>query len=171
MCLKELGIRLDGYQSGAMLLFRGTEIHHFTAKWDQDDGYRYAFDHTTHESVRRATEAKKPYKEYEPPSFSENEEDIKSEADGAGSANVKDNKKKTKKPARSGNGSKKKTMKRSRSNDTDDEGDDDDEFKPVPKRRKHGKRGSEDKTNDGVSSRKLRRSRRSPQLPSQQSDV
>ena len=176
MCLKELGVRLDGYQSGAMLLFRGTEMAHFTANWNQDEGYRYAFDHTTHESVRRATKDKEPYKEYEPPHFSEDDEEIRSEAgvkveaDPAGSTNVKDSQKKAKEPARGGKRPQRKTVKRSRSDDTDDESDDD-EFKPEPRRKKRGKKGDEAKKDDEARSQQPRRSKRSPQPPRKQPDV
>ena len=167
MCLKQLGVRLDGYQSGAMLLFRGTEMAHFTANWNQDEGYRYAFDHTTHESVRRATKDKEPYKEYETPNFSEDEEDIKPEAvvkgetDPAGSKNVKDSIKKTKEPARSGKRPQRKSVKRSRSDDRDDESDDD-EFKPEPRQKKRGKRRGQDEKDDVARSQQPRRSKRSP---------
>ena len=73
MCLTQLGVRLDGYQSGAILLFRGAEMKHFVAPWEGigEDGCRYAFDHTTHESVRKAVMAKKEYPEYKKPDFSE----------------------------------------------------------------------------------------------------
>ena len=176
MCIKELGVRLDAYQSGALLLFRGTEMAHFTANWNQHDGYRYAFDHTTHESVRKATEAKQPYKEYEPPRFSKDDEDIKSEAgvkaetDPAGSAKVNDTKKKSKEPAHNGTGSSKKTLKRSRSDNADDQ-DADDDFKPETKRKKRSTRGSEDKEDDVVMSPPLRRSKRSPQPSPKQPGV
>ena len=61
MCLPQLGLRLDGYQSGAILLFRGAESKHYVAPWEGDGehGFRYAFDHTTHESVRRWCQGKK----------------------------------------------------------------------------------------------------------------
>lgn len=54
MVFKELGIILPGYQSGAAMQFRGTILKHFIGKWT--GGSRYAFDHTTHESVRKAAE-------------------------------------------------------------------------------------------------------------------
>lgn len=54
MCVKKLGIALDGYGDGAVLLFRGTEMEHFISRWSGN--YRYAFDHTTHQSVEDAIE-------------------------------------------------------------------------------------------------------------------
>ena len=48
---------------------------HYTANWNQDENYRYAFDHTTHESVRRATISKLPCQEYERPNFPEDDDD------------------------------------------------------------------------------------------------
>ena len=71
MCLPQLGVRLDGYQSGAILLFRGTEMNHYVAPWEGvgEDSCRYAFDHTTHESVRRTVLSDKyqKYREYVKP--------------------------------------------------------------------------------------------------------
>lgn len=60
MCLPQLGLRLDGYQSGAILLIRGAEMKHHVAPWEGDGehGSRYAFDHTTYESVRRWCQGK-----------------------------------------------------------------------------------------------------------------
>lgn len=52
MCVKKLGIALDGYGDGAVLLFRGTEMNHYISRWSGN--YRYAFDHTTHQSVEDA---------------------------------------------------------------------------------------------------------------------
>lgn len=52
MCINKLGIALDGYGDGAVLLFRGTEMKHYISQWTGD--YRYAFDHTTHQSVEDA---------------------------------------------------------------------------------------------------------------------
>ena len=49
MCANQLGIALDGYGDGAVLLFRGTEMKHYISQWSGN--YRYAFDHTTHQSV------------------------------------------------------------------------------------------------------------------------
>lgn len=73
MCLNELGLRLDGYQSGAMLLFRGAEIYHYVSPWNVTEGYRYAFDHTSHQSVRTSVLDKKPYPPYKQPRFSKDE--------------------------------------------------------------------------------------------------
>lgn len=74
MCLKELGIRLSGYQNGAMLLFRGAEIRHYVAPWlpKGENGCRYAFDHTTHKSVEKwARETKtEGYPKYVEPDLS-----------------------------------------------------------------------------------------------------
>ena len=76
MCLHELGIRLDGYGDGAMLLFRGIELHHYVAPWNWDEGgYRYAFDHTTHESIRQVVLKKKSYPNYVEPKFPEDDPD------------------------------------------------------------------------------------------------
>jgi len=71
MCLPQLGLRLDGYQSGAILLFRGAELKHYVAPWEGDGehGFRYAFDHTTHESVRRWCQGKKSDGGYQKPVF------------------------------------------------------------------------------------------------------
>lgn len=52
MCFNQLGIALDGYGDGAVLLFRGTETKHYISQWSGN--YRYAFDHTTHQSVEDA---------------------------------------------------------------------------------------------------------------------
>lgn len=59
MCIRKLGIALDGYKHGAVLLFRGTEMEHYVSHWTGE--YRYAFDHTTHRSVGEAIEY---YKEH-----------------------------------------------------------------------------------------------------------
>ncbi len=69
MCLPQLGLRLDGNQSGAILLFRGAELKHYVAPWEGDGehGFRYAFDHTTHESVRRWCQGKKSDGGYQKP--------------------------------------------------------------------------------------------------------
>ena len=78
MCLQDLGLRLDGYGDGAMLLFRGTELHHYVAPWNwAQGGYRYAFDHTTHESVRKVIQNKEPYPEYMEPDFPEDDPNYK----------------------------------------------------------------------------------------------
>ena len=55
MCFNQLGIALDGYGDGAVLLFRGTEMRHYISQWSGN--YRYAFDHTTHQSVEDAITA------------------------------------------------------------------------------------------------------------------
>ena len=68
MCFNDLGIRCDGYGSGAILLLRGTEMEHFVGPYK--GAYRYAFDHTTHESVRKRVEGMKAYQEYTKPDFS-----------------------------------------------------------------------------------------------------
>ena len=82
MCLEELGVRLEGYGDGAMLLFRGTELHHYVAPWNwAEGGYRYAFDHTTHESVRQVVLNKKPYIEYIEPTFPEDDPNYDAEAE------------------------------------------------------------------------------------------
>ena len=52
MCINKLGIALDGYGDGAVLLFRGTEMKHYISQWS--GRYRYAFDHTTHQSIEDA---------------------------------------------------------------------------------------------------------------------
>ena len=52
MCINKLGITLDGYGDGAVLLFRGTEMKHYISQWS--GRYRYAFDHTTHQSIEDA---------------------------------------------------------------------------------------------------------------------
>lgn len=60
MVLKQLGIVLPGYRSGASLQFRGSVLNHFITEWNGK--CRYAFDHTTHESVRQFVEKKKERK-------------------------------------------------------------------------------------------------------------
>lgn len=57
MCVNKLGIALDGYGDGAVLLFREVEMKYYISQWSGN--YRYAFDHTTHQSVEYAI------KEYE----------------------------------------------------------------------------------------------------------
>ena len=52
MCFNQLRLRLDGYNSGAVLLIRGGELDHYLSPWNGE--CRYAFDHTTHETVREA---------------------------------------------------------------------------------------------------------------------
>ena len=52
MCFNQLGIALDGYDDGAVLLLRGTELRHYISQWSGN--CRYAFDHTTHQSVENA---------------------------------------------------------------------------------------------------------------------
>ncbi|KAI4178444.1 MAG: hypothetical protein L6R41_008390, partial [Letrouitia leprolyta] len=54
MVLKQLGIILPGYRSGAPLQFRGSIPSHFITKWNGK--CRFAFDHTTKDSVRRWVE-------------------------------------------------------------------------------------------------------------------
>ncbi|KAI4121785.1 MAG: hypothetical protein LQ338_006174 [Usnochroma carphineum] len=53
---KQLGIILKGYQSGASMQFRGTIFKHYIANWEGKS--RYAFNHTTHETVRRAVQGR-----------------------------------------------------------------------------------------------------------------
>lgn len=55
MVLKDLGIVLDGYQSGATLHFRGNIFEHYTTAWTGK--CRYAFDHTCKQSVRAQVQA------------------------------------------------------------------------------------------------------------------
>lgn len=50
MCENELGIGLKGHRSESLILFRGREIRHFVSSWTGE--CRYAFDHTTHESIQ-----------------------------------------------------------------------------------------------------------------------
>ena len=52
MWFNQVALSLKGYKEGAILLFRGGELSHFVSEWTGQ--YRYAFDRTTHESVRRA---------------------------------------------------------------------------------------------------------------------
>lgn len=54
MCINKLGIALEGYKDGAVLLFRGTDMYHYVSQWKGE--YRYAFDHTTHASVAAMVE-------------------------------------------------------------------------------------------------------------------
>ena len=54
LCFNQLGLCLEGYQAGAVVLFRGHELKHYIGPWTGKD--RYAFDHTTHESFRKAVE-------------------------------------------------------------------------------------------------------------------
>lgn len=55
MVLKQLGIVLEGYQSGSTLHFRGTVFSHYITEWKGK--CRFAFDHTTKDSVRREVQA------------------------------------------------------------------------------------------------------------------
>ena len=52
MCINQLGIALDGYGDGTVFLFRGTEMRRYISQ--SMGNYRYAFDHTTHQSVEDA---------------------------------------------------------------------------------------------------------------------
>ena len=52
MCINKLGIALEGYGDGAVLLFQGTEMKHYISQWSGH--YRYAFDHTTHQPIEDA---------------------------------------------------------------------------------------------------------------------
>ncbi len=54
MCFNQLHLKLNGYKSGAILLFRGRELFHYVSPWEGE--CRYAFDHTTHKSVRQAVD-------------------------------------------------------------------------------------------------------------------
>lgn len=54
MCFNQISLKLDGYKSGAILLIRGGELSHYISPWEGE--CRYAFDHTTHESVRKAVD-------------------------------------------------------------------------------------------------------------------
>lgn len=93
MCLKKLEIRLAGYEDGAMLLFRGTEINHYVTPWNwAEDDYRYAFDHTTHESIRQAVLNKKSYPDYEQPKFLEDDPNYKPDPKGPDSKKPDSNK-------------------------------------------------------------------------------
>ena len=92
MCLEELGVRLDGYGDGAMLLFRGTELHHYVAPWNwKQGGYRFAFDHTTHESVRRVVQNKEAYPEYVEPEFPEDDPNYKPKPESKKKDHASDN--------------------------------------------------------------------------------
>ncbi|KAL8941462.1 MAG: hypothetical protein Q9211_001818 [Gyalolechia sp. 1 TL-2023] len=51
MVLRDLGIVLDGYKSGATLQFRGNIFGHYTTEWTGK--CRFAFDHTTKNTVRK----------------------------------------------------------------------------------------------------------------------
>ncbi|KAL8752737.1 MAG: hypothetical protein Q9184_005640 [Pyrenodesmia sp. 2 TL-2023] len=55
MVLRDLGVVLHGYQSGATLHFRGNILWHYTTEWTGK--CRYAFDHTTKQSIRAQVEA------------------------------------------------------------------------------------------------------------------
>lgn len=55
MVLRDLGVVLHGYQSGATLHFRGNILYHYTTTWTGK--CRYAFDHTTKQSIRAQVEA------------------------------------------------------------------------------------------------------------------
>ncbi|KAL8920488.1 MAG: hypothetical protein Q9208_006237 [Pyrenodesmia sp. 3 TL-2023] len=61
MVFKELGIILPGYGSGAAMQFRGTILKHYIGQWTGK--CRYAFDHTTHDTVRKAAENLKQKRE------------------------------------------------------------------------------------------------------------
>ena len=56
MCFNQLRLRLDGYRNGSILLFKGSHINHYLSPWTGE--CRYAFDHTTHESVRITVDKK-----------------------------------------------------------------------------------------------------------------
>lgn len=55
MVLRDLGIVLDGYKSGATLQFRGNIFGHYITEWTGK--CRYAFDHTTKNTVRKEVQA------------------------------------------------------------------------------------------------------------------
>lgn len=62
ICINKLGIAMQGYKNGAVLLFRGTEMFHYISEWNGD--YRYVFYHTRHKSVARMIDfhsQNKPY--------------------------------------------------------------------------------------------------------------
>ncbi len=56
MCFNQLRLRLNGYRNGSILLFKGSHINHYLSPWTGE--FRYAFDHTTHESVRLTVDKK-----------------------------------------------------------------------------------------------------------------
>ena len=64
MCFNKLGIALDGYGDGAVLLLRGTELRHYTSQWSGN--CRYAFDHTTHQSVENAVKVHEEFGRWAP---------------------------------------------------------------------------------------------------------
>ncbi|KAL9003994.1 MAG: hypothetical protein Q9188_003179 [Gyalolechia gomerana] len=57
MALKQLGIVLPGYRSGASLQFRGNILSHFITRWNGK--CRFAIDHTTKDTVSHWVEDKK----------------------------------------------------------------------------------------------------------------
>lgn len=57
MVLKQLGIVLPGYRTGAPLQFRANVLSHFITKWNGK--CRFAIDHTTEDTVRHWVEEKK----------------------------------------------------------------------------------------------------------------
>ena len=62
MCFKKLGITLQDYKNGAILLFGGSEMLHYISEWNGI--YRHAFDHTTHRLLANSVDfhnQNKPY--------------------------------------------------------------------------------------------------------------
>lgn len=91
MCFNQIGLKLNGYKSGAVLLIRGGEISHYIAPWKGE--CRYAFDHTTHKTVRETVDRERDRGSKSPANSSTNNkkrkldatEDSPSEKDEPGS--------------------------------------------------------------------------------------
>ena len=129
MCINKLGIALDGYGDGAVLLFRGTEMRHYISQWSGN--YRYAFDHTTHQSVENAIKAHE-----QTARWGEKKKPAKSKPNGPPKGDGKSNKPDDQEDKKLDDGDapvklQRKKWKRSPDDDNDDEGP---SGKPAPKK-------------------------------------
>ena len=128
MCFNQLGIALDGYGDGAVLLLRGTEMKHYISQWSGN--YRYAFDHTTHQSVEDAITTHEktgrwgPIKDPEAPKAPKGGKKSKKPDDDDGDDETPDG-------GDASGKSKGKTKKRQRGDDEDEDGND---GAPAPKK-------------------------------------
>ena len=162
MCLPQLGVRLDGYQSGAILLFRGTEMKYYVAPWEGvgEDSCRYAFDHTTHESVQRTVLSNKyqKYREYVKPDLTKKNGEDESKPDQELRRPVKAKSTKAANAKGKGKGKAKEvsvklgTKRKERANANNGEGGDEIgkrvKAEPAPQRSKRAAKGTKEVSND-----------------------